>query len=156
MENYLYGPIRPKFTPPKKRDPTGRFLVCKHVMACIPLVSKYKLSIMERAIKERIKKPPKIEVEKGFKEKIRIPSELKAFERRPDIREAIQTWKEKTPDDKREFIMGLESPGAVSFMAHKFPDTATEYVVEKLKEMSTKHKLASFRDWARRLLKDIV
>jgi hypothetical protein len=156
MNDYLYGPIKPKFTPPKKRDPTGRFMVCKHVLACIPVVSKYKVNVIEPTVKERIKKTPKIEIQKGFKEKLRIPNELVGFARRSDIKEAVRTWKSMPDNDRREFIMGLDSPGAVSFMAHRFPDTATGYVVEKLKEMSMKERMSSFRDWARRLLKDIV
>ena len=157
MEDYLYGKIRPKFTPPNKRDPTHRFLVCKHVLACIPLVSKYQIMLIKgRPEKDKIIKTPKVEVQKGIKEEIRIPKELVNFEKRPDIKEATKNWDKMTPKNRKDFIMGLDSPGAVSFMAHRFPDTATEYVVYKLKDMATHSKLSSFRDWAKRLLREIV
>jgi hypothetical protein len=52
--------------------------------------------------------------------------------------------------------MGLDTPGAVSFMAHRFPDTATEFVVKKLKEMAVKHPLPSMRVLARKLLREII
>ena len=157
MENYLYGKIRPKFTPPKKRDPTGRFLVCKHVLACIPLVEGYKLQPMTEEIRTRIKRTPEIQVDRNApREKLRIPAELAGFARRQDIRDAVKTWDTMPDLKRREFIMGLDSPGAVAFFAHRFPETATEYVVEKLKDMALHNRLASFRDWARRLLRVII
>lgn len=157
MGDYLYGKIRPKLTPPKKRDPYGRFLVCKHVLACIPVVSRYRLMKVPKKVRERIRKAPKVEVEKKVpKEKIRIPSELKNFGRRPDIKEIIKEWDDMTPMERRKFIMELESPGAVAFMGHRFPETATAYVAEKLKDMSKTEKLSSMRNWARRLLRFFI
>jgi hypothetical protein len=157
MEDYLYGRIRPKFTPPSKRDPTGRFLVCKHVLACIPIVSRYKLAPITEEVKIRLKRPLKIEIEKDVpKEKIRIPQELKNFSKREDVKDAVKSWTEMPENKKQEFIMGLDSPGAVAFMAHRFPETATEFVVKKLKEMALTHKIPSMRVQARKFLREIV
>jgi hypothetical protein len=50
----------------------------------------------------------------------------------------------------------LDSPGAVAFMAHRFPETATEFVVYKLKDLALRSKLSSAREWARRLLRGIA
>lgn len=157
MGDYLYGKIRPKFAPPMKRDPTGRFLVCKHVLACLPVVRNYRIMAITPETRERLKKPMKYQVEKGpFKEEIRIPRELHTFGSRPDIKKAVKNWDRMSDTEREEFIQNLESPGAVSYMAHRLPETATEYVVPKLKNMADEDKLASNRRWAQRLLRDIV
>ena len=158
MGDSLYGKIRPKFAPPMKRDPTGRFLVCKHVLACLPVVGNYRLMAIAPGTRERLRKPvKKYEIEKEVpKEKIRVPRELETFGKRSDIKEAVKNWDKMSDADREEFIMNLESPGAVSYMAHRLPETATEYVVPKLKNMADEDKLASNRRWAQRLLRDIV
>ena len=154
LGDYLYGKVRPKFTPPGKRDPENRFLVCKHVLACIPLVSRYRLMEITGPVKQRLRRPPKIQVEKNVpKEKMRIPSDLANFGRQPEIQKAVRDWLHMNPHAQEKFIMELQSPGAVAFMAHRFPDTATEYVVQKLKDMAKTEKQASIREWAKRLLR---
>ena len=154
LGDYLYGKVRPKFTPPHKRDPENRFLVCKHVLACIPLVSRYRLMEITGPIRERLRRQPKIQIDKNApKEKMRIPSDLANFGRQPEIQKVVREWPRMNPHAQEKFIMGLTSPGAVAFMAHRYPDTATEYVVQKLKDMAKTEKQASIREWAKRLLR---
>jgi hypothetical protein len=151
MGDYLYGAIRPKLTKPGKRDPGGKFIICKHILAAIPVVSKYHLMGVPVEVKERLKRPPKIRVT-PIREKLRIPPELRNFARQPEMQDAMRKWNTWSPKEKKDFIMGLESPGAVAFMAHRFPNTATVYVAEKLKDMALHHKLPSMRRWAKKLL----
>jgi hypothetical protein len=151
MGDYLYGAIRPKLTKPGKRDPEGKFLICKHILAAIPVVSRYHLMGVPTQVRERLKRPPLIRVT-PIHEKLRVPAELQNFARQPEMQDAMRKWNTMTPQAKRDYIMGLESPGAVAFMAHRFPNTATAYVAEKLKDMALHHKLPSMRRWARRLL----
>jgi hypothetical protein len=158
MGDYLYGKIRPKFTPPKKRDPAGRFLVCKHILACIPIVSNYRLQrAIPEEIKKRIKEAPKIELDKKApKEKLHIPKDLLHIGEEPDIKDIINKWDKLPQVKKRNFIMGLEDPEKVAYMAHRFPDTATVFVVEKLKNMASKERKAVVREQAKELLQEIV
>jgi len=136
MEDFLYGKIRPKFAPPRVRDPLGKFLVCKHILACIPIVSK--IIVEELPEKEHRKeiRHRKIEIEEKVpKEEIKIPEVLKNVENQPEIQNIIKKWDKMSPMSRRRFIMGLDSPETVEYMAHKFPDTAIKFVVEKLKLM---------------------
>jgi len=158
MGDYLYGKIQPKLTSPKKRDPSGRFLVCKHVMACIPIVSKYRLSDISKIVREKLKKAPKVEVNtKNIKkEKIKIPAELRHIAYRPSMRKAIKDWNSMSTDARRDFVMGLKAPSEVAFMGHRFPLTATGYVAEKLRDMSKQLPQPSLRRQAARFLKWFV
>jgi hypothetical protein len=157
MGDYFYGRIRPKFTPPKKRDPTGRFLVCKHILACIPIVSNYRLQPTSEEIKERIRKAPKLELEKKVpKEEIRIPKDLLPIGDKPEMKILVEKWDKMSRTKRRTSIMRLEEPDEVAFMAHRFPDTATIFVVEKLKDMASKERKAVNREEARERLKEII
>lgn len=157
MGDYFYGKIRPKFTPPKKRDPAGRFLVCKHVLACIPIVSNYRLQPVSEEVKKRLKEPLKIELEKKVpKEKLHIPKDLLPIGDNPEMKKIVDQWDEMSRAKKRIIIMGLEDPEEVAFMAHRFPDTATIFVVEKLKDMASKERKAIVREEAKNLLKEII
>jgi len=137
MKDYLYGGIRPKFAPPRKRDPHGMFLVCKHILACLPTVSRYKVSIMPAKVRERIKKTPKIKVIRGPEEKLRIPKKLEEIGNRPNIKEIEDEWNER-PRKRRDWIMKLEDPDEVIYFAHRFPQTSTGLVAERLKQLSKK------------------
>lgn len=157
LDDYLYGKVKPKFTPPNKRDPSGRFLVCKHVLACIPIVSRYKIAPASAELKTRLRKPPKVEVDlTGPKEPLRIPIELKPFGRQPEIKDAVQNWDTMPEKTREEFIEGLDAPGAVAFMAHRFPETATKFVIPKLKNMAVENRVPSLRVQARKFLRGIV
>jgi hypothetical protein len=137
MGDYLYGKIRPKFSPPRKRDPEGSFLVCKHVLACIPIVSKYKLAEIPAELKEKIKKAPRYEVEKEVpKEKLKIPKELIGVGKRPKMKKIVELWDEK-PKARRRMVQDLVNPEEVAFLAHRFPSTATALVAERLKQISS-------------------
>jgi len=139
MGDYLYGKIVPKFVPPVKRDPKREFLVCKHVLACIPLVSRYRTSPVTVTLKKRLQKEPEYEVDtKGFKEKLRIPDDLKYVVSEPDIKDAIKKWDTWSLARRKKFIMGLDDVDKISFMAHRFPKTATGFVVNKLKDIAIK------------------
>lgn len=137
MKDYLYGGIRPKFSPPRQRDPHGTFLVCKHILACIPLVSRYRVSIMPAAVRKRIKKTPKIKVIKGPEEELRIPKSLEKIGDRPKIQEIVDKW-EESPRKRRGWIMKLDDPEEVDYFAHRFPQTSTGLVAERLKQLSKK------------------
>jgi len=158
-QDYHTGEIRIKFTPPNKRDPYRKFLVCKHVLACIPIVAKYKIGFAPKKTIERLRRPPRIEVDlSGVKEEIKIPQELKSQIKRPEIKEIVKKWDRMLPTEREDFIMGLDRPEAVAFMAHRFPETATEYVVTKLKDQAlTKGPLkATFRVLAKKYLAGII
>jgi hypothetical protein len=157
MGDYLYGKIRPKFTPPKKRDPAGRFLVCKHILACMPIVSNYRLQPTSEEIKRRLKAPPKIELDrKAPEEKLHIPKDLKSIGERPEMKKIVENWDSMSRTKKRTSIMNLEDPEEVAYMAHRYPSTATIFVVEKLKDMASKEKKAIDREEAKNLLKEII
>lgn len=137
MKDYLYGGIRPKFAPPRKRDPHGTFLVCKHILACIPLVSKYRIQLMPAELRKRIEKAPKIKVIKGPEEELKIPKELEKISERPKIIDIVEKWDEN-PRKRRGWIMKLDDPDEVIYIAHRFPETATGYVAERLKQLAKK------------------
>jgi len=151
--NYLYGPVRLKFAPPNKRDPNRQFLVCKHVLACIPLVSKFILPTLSREVKKRIEKEPALKIEKGPKEKLRIPDDLQYVADLPAMKDIEDTWDDMSPVRRKQFIMGLKTPDEVAYMAHRYPDTATRYVVPKLMAMAKKKNTVGIK--AQELLEDI-
>lgn len=157
-KEYLYGPVRLKVTPPNKRDPEKKSLVCKHILACIPMVSRYKLYRgITPEIRERLTRTPKTVVDvSDFKEKIKIPPELKQVANRPDIKKFVRDWPRLLDNDRRKIIMNLDSPEAVTFMAHRFPETASAFVVDKLKDIATHGKDASIRTKARELMSSLI
>lgn len=137
MKDYLYGGVRPKFSPPKQRDPHGTFLVCKHILACMPLVSKYRLSVMPSELRKKLKKQPKIKVIIGPEEKLKIPKSLEKIGDRPEILDIVEKWDE-SPRKRRNWILKLDDPDEVAYFAHRFPQTSTGYVAERLKQLSKK------------------
>lgn len=157
MGDYFYGKIRPKFTPPKHRDPLGKFLVCKHVLACMPIVGNYRLQPISEQLKKKIRQAPKIELNKKVpKEEIHIPDDLLYIADKPEIKDIVNKWEHLSRGQKRSFIMNRTDPEEVAFMAHQFPDTATVFVVEKLKDIAAKSKKAEDRMEARDLLQEII
>jgi len=151
MEDYLYGRIRPKFAPPSKRDPKGQFLVCKHVLACLPIVSRYKLGGITVEVKKRIEKEPKFQIEKKVpEEKLRIPKDLISVGRNPKIKDIVKRWDE-SPRKRRSWVMGLD-PDEAAFIAHRFPQTSTALVAERLKQLA---KMPKFKKEAEELLDEI-
>jgi len=139
LENYLYGKIRPVFAPPRKRDKEGTFLVCKHVLACIPLVSRYKLSEIPDEIRERIKRAPKFRVE-DTGEIIHIPKDLSGVGKRPKIKKLIKEW-EENPRTRKKLLSGINDPEEVAFIAFRFPSTATALAAERLQQLAAKPNL---------------
>jgi hypothetical protein len=141
MEDYLYGKIRPKFSPPKIRDPEGTFLVCKHILACLPIVSKYNLGAVTEERKKKIKQAPKFQVETEVpEEKMKIPPELVNVGKRERIKKIVDQWDEK-PRTRRRMVMDLQRPEEVAYLAHRFPDTATAFVAQRLKQLAEKPAL---------------
>lgn len=141
MEDYLYGRIRPKFAPPVKRDPKGQFMVCKHVLACIPLVSRYKLGGIPEKMRKKIKEEPKFQIEKKVpEEKLKIPKDLINVGKKPKIKDIVQQWNE-SPRKRRKWIMNLTDPEEVAYFAHRFPETSTALVAERLKELAKRPSL---------------
>lgn len=147
MKDYLYGPLRPKYAPPRVRGkgpkdhpiaPRGDFLVCKHVLACIPLVSRYKLGEISEESVRRLKRAPKLKIIKDIpKEELRIPAEYEYIGEKVFIKDIVEKWDE-SPGRRRGWIKKLNNPEEVIYFAHKFPDTATTYVAERLKELAKK------------------
>ena len=142
MESYLYGAVRPIVTAPKKRDVGNKFLVCKHILACMPVVSRFHLEGITPEVSERLKQKPITRVMPTYHEKIRIPEDLTNIpEDIPAIQGAELQWDGWRPIQRKNFINGLDNPDAVAYMAHRFPNTATKYVAEKLKKMLVDSKL---------------
>jgi len=139
LEDYLYGKIRPVFAPPRKRDVEGTFIVCKHVLACIPVVSRYSLGKMPGELKKRIQQAPKYQVQKT-EEKVRIPKDLIEIGKKPEMKKIMEQWEEK-PRARKGLMQKLKSPEEVAFLAHRFPSTATALAAEKLKELAKKPSL---------------
>lgn len=141
MGDYLYGAIRPKFSPPKIRDPKGQFYVCKHVLACIPIVSKYLLGAIPSKLKEKIQKQPKFVIEKKHPgEELKIPKEYRPISRRDNIKKIVREWDE-FPTRRKKMIMDLQDPEEVIYIAHRFPETATHFVADRLKQLAQKPEL---------------
>lgn len=153
---YAYGPVRPKFAPPVHRDPSRKFLVCKHILACIPLIStKYRLPTLAPGIAQRLHKPVKLRLDERFPdEPMRMPKPLQRIEKRKNIRDVVLRWDAMSRKEHKDFIMGLEEPDEILFMAHRFPETATVFVAEKLKNM-LRSADSTERAWANKALRVI-
>lgn len=152
------GVLRPVMpTAPKERDPVGEFLVCKHVLACIPIVSNYQLGEVPHIVRKRLKAPVelKVNIPKGVKIQVKVPPELKNFGYQPAIRAVVQDWETMSPQAREKFISGLTSPGAVSFMAFKFPMEAAAYAANRLKEL-IQQGTQGMRKWAKVLLQNLI
>lgn len=158
MDDYLYGPLRPKFLPPRRRDPSRNFLCCKHVVACIPLLADKKIQLpksMRERVRRRVK--PKTEVMKPEKpEKIKIPQHLKHVEDNPEIQKLVDEWDTKSAIGKRKAIFKMDDPDKIAYMAHKFPESATAYVAERLREIMKTSKNVRDAKEAEENLEEIV
>jgi hypothetical protein len=154
MGDYLYGKVQPKYAPPKVRDPYHRFLVCKHVLACIPYVSRYKLyREITPETRKKLKKEPEYQLSEKFKtDRVRIPTYLMKFEHSPDVKQTLKKWKRMNPSQKEDYIMGLDDPDEVAYMAYKDPEEATPFVIKKLKTMAETETSPAKRTEARRML----
>jgi hypothetical protein len=142
MGDYLYGDIRPKFTPPQFRDPNNKFKVCKHIMACIPVVSKYRVMEIGEDTRKRLQEPPRFDLKDFPKEKLRIPENLLSIGKQKGISKAVKEWDKMSPQARRKLIMGLGKSDQVAYMAHRFPDTATLYAVDRMKQLAGTDKMA--------------
>ena len=172
--NYLEGPIRPKLSPPRVRDPNGKFLVCKHVLKAIDEIRNKRLikpmllkglppSRLQRLEKERsqflktIKEPPDIVVLFPKKpEKIHVPKDLEYVAEAPEMAPVIEKWETMSPLKRKNFIQTLEDPDEIAYMAHRFPETATKWVAVKLRDMIRKEKEAKERLHEEELLREII
>jgi len=153
MEDYLYGPLRPKFAPPRIRDPKGEFLVCKHVLACLPLVSRYKLGEMPSELKKKIKKAPKYEITKEIpEEELHIPARLVPIGRKSKIKDIVDQW-EEFPRRRKKWINSLNKVEELEFLAHRFPETSTALVARRLRELAKEPLL---KKKAEKALEEIV
>ena len=128
--------IRLKFSDPKIRDPYHRFTACKHVLACIPVLRQQKLADIEDEMMERLKREPEIEVDTRFHEPVEIPQELKECGKHPALRKVIDEWDRSSAAKRRKFVEGLNDARDVAWLAHRYPPTATKFVVKKLNDMS--------------------
>jgi hypothetical protein len=98
-----------------------------------------------KSMRERVKRriTPKTKVLKPTEpEAIKIPDHLKKFDDDPKTQELVSQWDKKSAVGRRKAIFQMDDPDEIAYMAHKFPDTATAYVAEKLREImrTTKDK----------------
>jgi hypothetical protein len=151
---YIYGPVRIKGTPPGVRDPNGTFTICKHVLAAMEYVKKYSLyKKIAPGVKKKLTGPQEIRLEKPIpKEDIRIPMELQEYGRDVAIKKAVRDWDKMSDKEKDAFIMGLDRPGAVAYMAHRFPEDATVSAIKRLKEFVVSGKDQNERRFAKHQL----
>jgi hypothetical protein len=144
MGDYLYGKIRPKFAPPRIRDPQHKFLVCKHILACYPFILKVRPFIVKKhEIEktkeewEKIKRAPKFQIEKEYpEEKLRIPADLVYVGKKPHIKKIVKEWEEK-PGSRHSMVKSLKDEDEILYIAHRFPESAA-YVAKRLKDLSLK------------------
>ena len=135
MNNYLYGGIRPKFAPPTKRDKGGNFLVCKHVLACLPLVSKFKLGEVSEKQRKTLEKQPAVKILPGVPgEVMRIPKDLEKIGLEPHIKDIEKNWDLK-PKSRASWIRKLENPDELVYLTHRFPE-ASHLIAKRLKELT--------------------
>jgi len=154
MQDYRYGPIRPKFAPPDKRDKRRKFLACKHIIACIPYLvgtgqrgkftdEGFSLHMIDVPVekRKRIIKAPKFQImKKAPIEELRIPQELMKAGKKPEVRSIVSEWKTATPRLRKSMLKKLDDVQDVSYIAHRFPESATHLVAERLKEIGDKTK----------------
>jgi hypothetical protein len=143
MGDYLYGPVMPKFAPPQYRDPKHKFLVCKHVLACLDIVKHYILKPISTELKKTLKAPLKVDLT-NLQDQGQPPQYLASQARNPVIKKILPRWLHMGPLEQETFIKNLQDPDAIAFMAHRFPKSATNPVIKKLKDMSL-HE-ADFKD----------
>jgi len=135
-EHYLYGDIHMKLAPPDQKDPDRNFLVCKHILSCIPFFRTVKLEVIEKSLREQLRKIPRLIVEKPLpKEQIEIPPKLRNIVRQPDVAQLVREWPHMIQKRRNSEIMQMTAPSSVAFMAHRFPSTAAEPAVMRLREI---------------------
>ena len=170
MDDYRYGPIRPKFAPPVIRDPRGNFLACKHIIACIPWLigtgqrgqftdegfTLHTVSIPSEKRKQ-IEKAPKFVIEKKAPaEKLKIPPEYLRIGRQPELKAISSKWETVTPRQRKSMLKGLNDPQEVIYFAHRFPETSTHIVAERLKQLSDKAKEVKIKKEAEEGIKEVA
>lgn len=157
---YLYGKTYPVLGKATKRDPQGKFLVCKHVLACIPWITKFTLDQkMPKDVRDRLQRlheEPRTEMEKAeLPTTLRMPPDLRVYgdaRRYPEIKEVVKKWGFMNDREREEYIDSFDSPGPVAYFAHLFPQTAADFAIDKLREIVLHHRTPSFRNLARRYL----
>lgn len=137
LRDYLYGPVRPVYAPPRIRDRAGTFLACKHVVACAKFISEHFLNLP--ALPPELKK--RVEVVKKYKfdikapqETIKIPKYLIPVMKRPKIKVFMNLW-DQDPRKRRDILRELKNPDEIALFAYKFPSTASALAAERLKEL---------------------
>ena len=159
MGGYLYGKVFPKLSPPTKRDPHGKFLVCKHVLSCLPIVSHFKIDLsgITKGLKKKLEKEPGVEVKKELlPKKPKIPADLLNIKNIPPVKGVLGEWEKMSPKDRASFIEELDAPRLVAYMAHRFPETALELAIPKLKWLSLHSDIPSLRERARFYLTRLI
>jgi hypothetical protein len=150
MGNYLFGKIKPKFSPPNHRDPAPRrFMVCKHVLACVPIVSRYIMAVIKPTVKKKFEKPTKIEIERE------VPKYLRHIDEHPYTVTEVEEWPDKTETEQAKYIDEETDPDKLAYMAHKFPETASPLVVKRLQELVKSAETAEDQKKARDNLRKI-
>jgi len=147
---YMYGKIRPKYMPPKVRDPENKFLVCKHILSCIPIISTYKMAPTVKKYKFRYEVEPAAPAEP-----IKIPAELKRYDEDERIQTMIEGFEDLSAWKQRAFVMKQKDPDFLSYLAHKFPKTATSLVAEALNILKEKSPNPQVRKDSEEILTEI-
>jgi hypothetical protein len=150
MMDYLFGGIRPKFSPPRVRDPNGGFLICKHIKKVIEEIYEGKFGkmllpkIMKQDVRRRIMRKPKFEVQKDAPtEKLKIPHDLIIVGKRPHIQDLVQKWPDTTQSARKKMIDSLKSPEEVMYLVHRFPHDASAFAADRFKKMIVDPKTTS-------------
>jgi hypothetical protein len=94
-------------------------------------------------LKKTLKAPLKVDLT-NLQDQGQPPQYLASQARNPVIKKILPRWLHMGPLEQETFIKNLQDPDAIAFMAHRFPKSATNPVIKKLKDMSL-HE-ADFKD----------
>lgn len=169
MNDYRYGPIFPKFAPPDIRDKDRNFLACKHIIACIPWLQGtgqhgkftdegFTLHTIDVPAekKKRIMKAPKFKIEKKAPpQKFKIPTEYLKVGRRPALKLIVSKWDTATPGQRKKMLKGLDDVREVIYIAHKFPETSTHFVAERLRQIGDQTRVTKVKKEAEEGIKEV-
>ena len=170
MNDYLYGPIIPKFTAPDIRDKSRKFLACKHILACIPYLkgtgqrgkispegfTLHMIDVPKEKRKRKMEVPKvKMTKKKEWAQEFKIPSEYLEIGRRPEIKSIADRWEMATPRQRKNMLKKLDDIREVYYFAHRFPESSTHFVADKIREIGDKTKKIDVKKEAEEKIKEV-
>ena len=66
---------------------------------------------------------------------MRIPPEYLKIGRRPEVKSISSKWEDSLPRQRRKMIQSLDEPAEIIYFAHRFPETSTHIVAERLRQL---------------------